>query len=697
MKLTPSNTLLSASIATALVSQLTAQTAEEELVELATSTVIGEASSIGLNPITSFKTGTALIDIPQSASIVTAEEFTSQGLESIGEIVDYTPGVNNSQGEGHRDAVVFRGVRSTADFFVDGVRDDVQYYRPLYNVEQVEFLRGPNALFFGRGGTGGVINRVYKKPIFDEEFTDYTAKVNSFGGFTQEFDYNTSVTDRVAFRLNVAYDKLENHRDFFYGDQLGFNPSLTYKFNDDTSIRFSFEHINHERFIDRGIPTGDNGKPVRALDGIVFGDRNLNFSTLDANIATITLDHQFNDNWKGSVTASYGKYDKLYQNFYASDYDQSTDIVTIDGYRDTTERDRFQLSGDLVGEFSTGSIDHKLVLGSEFIHTSNDNDRYNANFSPDENSDSDTEQFFASNFSLSNGVGTNINGTTVVNDFNTSLADDTQATVNVYSFFIQDEIAVTSWFDVILGARFDSFDIDVNGTSTGSETDNNISPRLGFVAKPNERLSLYASYSETFLPSSGNQFANAGDRFDPDTFESLEAGLKWDVKDNLFLTLAAFKTDQSFTTDLDGDGRQDRQESEVSGFEAQLKGNITDQWFITTGYTYLDSKTPSGDTTRDTPEHAFSIWNKYQVNDKLDLGLGLTYQDESLTGNGSSSRLPSYVRVDAGASYQLNQDCKLSLHIENLFDTNYSPTSHSTHQTTVGAPINATFAVKYRF
>ena len=99
--------------------------------------------------VTALKTPVAVIDVPQTVSIFTDEDIKKQGFRQIGDIVRYTPGVNTSQGEGHRDAVVFRGVRSTADFFLDGLRDDVQYYRSLYNVEQVEVLKGPNALLFG--------------------------------------------------------------------------------------------------------------------------------------------------------------------------------------------------------------------------------------------------------------------------------------------------------------------------------------------------------------------------------------------------------------------------------------------------------------------------------------------------------------------------------------------------------------------
>ncbi|MFK7842824.1 MAG: TonB-dependent receptor plug domain-containing protein, partial [Sphingorhabdus sp.] len=133
------------------------------------------------NQINAVKTPTPIIDVPQSLSITTADEIKQRGFTSIGQIIDYTPGVNNTQGEGHRDAVVFRGVRSTADFYIDGVRDDVQYYRGLYNLEQVEILRGPNALLFGRGGTGGILNRVTKKGTIGETFGGGQVAIDTFG------------------------------------------------------------------------------------------------------------------------------------------------------------------------------------------------------------------------------------------------------------------------------------------------------------------------------------------------------------------------------------------------------------------------------------------------------------------------------------------------------------------------------------
>ncbi|MEO0643769.1 MAG: TonB-dependent receptor plug domain-containing protein, partial [Pseudomonadota bacterium] len=152
--------------------------------------------------INALRTPTQIIDVPQSLTIITQDEILDRGWDSIAQIIDYTPGVNTSQGEGHRDAVVFRGVRSTADFFIDGVRDDVQYYRSLYNLQKVEILRGPNALLFGRGGTGGILNRVTKKGVIGEVFASGLASIDTFGAYTIQADINAAVGDNVALRLN---------------------------------------------------------------------------------------------------------------------------------------------------------------------------------------------------------------------------------------------------------------------------------------------------------------------------------------------------------------------------------------------------------------------------------------------------------------------------------------------------------------
>ena len=206
--------------------------------------VVVKGNVLYTDQVNALKTPVPVLDVPQSVSIITDEDIRKQGFREISDIVRYIPGVNTSQGEGHRDAVVFRGVRSTADFYMDGVRDDVQYYRSLYNLEQVEVLRGPNALLFGRGGTGGIINRVTKKAVVGEDFGSVDVGTDTFGSLDLAFDYNVSGTDDSAFRINVHTDSLANHRDFYDGERTGINPIMKFVMSDDTTLDpVSYTHL----------------------------------------------------------------------------------------------------------------------------------------------------------------------------------------------------------------------------------------------------------------------------------------------------------------------------------------------------------------------------------------------------------------------------------------------------------------------
>ena len=670
-----------------------------------------------VDQVNALKSPTPIIDVPQSLSIITADQITNQGFDSIGDIINYIPGVTNSQGEGHRDAVVFRGVRSTADFFVDGVRDDVQYFRSLYNVEQVEILRGANALLFGRGGTGGLVNRVTKKGDLGEQFTGYKAYVDTFGALGAEIDSNFVTSDKSAFRLNAMYESLNNHRDFFDGDRIAINPTVRFELSPSTILDVSYEYVDNDRFIDRGIPTGADGRPVEALQDITFGDPELNTAEFKAHIFRGSLTKSFSDTLKGVFNITYGDYDKLYQNFYAQNYDPATNIVTLDGYVDTTQRKSLNLSGNLIGEFETGRIGHTLVTGVEYRDTSNDNDRFNPVFST---SGGDREDFLAVQpIALSNGVGTTAAGDPVTLDFSDP-NDITAADVSVFSAFIQDEIAISDKFDIVLGARFDSFDItsvDLNAdpTVTRSRKDEEISPRLGLIYKPKENISIYGSYSESFLPRSGGQFASvssASELLEPDIYESLEAGLKWDFAQGLSFTAAYFQNEQTIDAAPDGSPEDlERRGLEIDGFELQIEGQISERLYVRAGYANLSGKTDDGrELPRELPENTFSIWSNYQVTDKFGLGLGATYQDEAfisdfdlpVQGQTSGNRtthptLPSFTRIDAAAYYDVHEDLRLQVNIENLTDTTYFPTSHSTHQATVGAPLSARFTVSGRF
>ena len=667
------------------------------------------------NQVNSLRSPTPIIDVPQSLSILSSEQIALQGLTSVSDIINYTPGVNTSQGEGHRDAVVFRGVRSTADFYVDGARDDVQYFRPLYNLEQVEILRGPNALMFGRGGTGGILNRVTKKGVVGEQFTDYTIGAGTFGDLGFAIDSNLAINDRTAFRINAAYESLENHRDSFDGDRFGVNPTARFQLSPSTILDVSYEYIDHERFIDRGIVSGDDGRPVEAFEDIIFADPDLSTTELDAHVIRAAVQHKFSDNLKGNFSAFYGDYDKLYQNIFPSDFDQTTNVVELDGYVDTTERENFVLSANFIGEFGTGGINHTVVTGVEYIDTSSDQDRFNAQF---DTSMDDMETFVVNRpIALNGGVGVNAAGDITTINFS-QLNDDTEVDIDVISLFLQDEIEIMRNLDLVLGLRYDEFEIDVfnvealidgepDDVINRSRTDQQVSPRAGLIYKPRENISIYASYSESFLPRSGEQFAdiNGDDNvLDPNESTNLEAGVKWDPNPSVSFTASVFEIENSSPQVADADpDTLDIIDEEITGLEVQLQGQINDAWLLTAGYSYLtgDDVDEFGNDTglrpRELPKNTFSVWNSFQATSQFGIGIGLTYQDESFADNGNTVTLPSFTRLDLSAHFDVNEKLRVQLNIENFTDQLYFPNAHTTNNITVGESINARLSVTGRF
>jgi catecholate siderophore receptor len=650
------------------------------------------------------KSSAALKDIPRSISVISAEQIKAQGLKSIGDVIDYTPGVINSQGEGHRDAPVIRGVRTTQDLYRDGIRDDVQYYRPLYNVESVEVLRGPDALTSGFGGAYGMINRVTKEGLIGEDFTEISGSVDSFGEFGIQLDRNVQIDENTAFRLNMFGEDLANHRDFYYGNSFGANPTLKYDLGNGSIVDLSYEYLNQERFIDRGIPTGADGYPVKSFKDIVFGDPTENYSTHEAHILKAIYEHKLSESFKGRFTAAYSDHDKLYQNFYASDYNSSANTVTLDGYVDTTQRKTATFQYELIGELETGSFLHNWIAGLEYLDVSNDNDRFHAHWLPNTaGSSSDTEDFaIARPLALNGGIGTTTTGTTVTNYYtgpDRNQSDETFADVKVLSFYLNDEIALTDSLDLILGARFDKMDVDVSGGGPVSDSDDTISPKVGFVFDVSDAISVYASYSETFTPKAKDQYAKLeknAEKTDPDTFENTEFGLRYDLPVGLSLSAAYFEVEKNAPTYVDV-LTTTMSTSEISGFEFQLSGNLTSRWFISAGYTNLDAHNSEGKRLKETPEDVFSIWNNFLVSDRLAVNLGIINQGESHITDGSDEKLPSYTRVDAGASYALSENTSIQLNIENLTDELYFPHAHGDHQASVGAPINAMLSITSKF
>lgn len=713
----------SAASVAALLGVLYAAPANAETID----EIIVEGRYLSIDKLNAVKTPTPLIDIPQSLTIISSEQIEQQAFTNIGDITRYTPGISISQGEGHRDAIIIRGNQTTADFFLDGLRDDVQYYRPLYNLEQIEILRGANALLFGRGGVGGIVNRVTKRPELGEQFVGYVGSVDTFGAYYVAGDVNYALGENAGFRLNAYYEGLNNHRDFFDGNRYGINPTFSFMATPDTEILFSYEYLNDDRVVDRGVPSqnvdGGPNIPLEGFDNTFFGSPEENFTTLEAHIIRGRVDHTFSDFLRGNATIQYADYDKAYQNLYPSEEVFLTNgtfpEVELDGYRDTTDRQNLIIQGNIVSEFQTGSLNHTILFGAEFGDQETANTRLDNVF--DNNGSgvlgdtvdgvSDDDQFFINPF------------TDPLNIPLFGFIDESrnrESNVQFVSVYVQDQIELTDWLTVVGGVRYDRFDIDVfdfieenDGDAQGgafSRVDERWTPRGGAILKPIENISVYFSYSETFLPRSGDQFLTLNldtESTRPQITKNTELGVKWDIRPDLSVTAAIFDLDRESFTSVDPEDQEQLilvEGAETRGIEVQLTGNVTDWWFVTTGYSYLDGEVQraddsgaDGNRTRQTPENMFSIWNNIQATEQLGFGLGLTYQDSFFVREDNAVEAPSYVRLDAAIYYDVTETLRAQVNLENLTNTDYFPDAHSNDNITTGEPINARFTISGRF
>lgn len=648
------------------------------------------------NSVTATKTDTPLLDVPQSISVVTRERLDDQAQRSMADVLRYVPGTTVGQGEGNRDQITLRGQNTTADFFLDGVRDDVQYYRSLYNIERVEILKGPFALIFGRGGSGGIINRVQKTPSAEALSVGGTASINTFGAWDVAADINAPVSGNAAFRLNANYESLDNHRDFFGGERYAINPYFAVDLGQ-WKLGLSYEYVNDGRVTDRGVPsiattTGQPNRPITGYRDTFFGVPGVNRTGLEAHIVKARLDGELAENLNWSTTVLYGDYDKYYTNVFANGAASGqTGTVVLSSYTDPTQRQNFIAQSNLVWDVNLGSIGNTILLGLEYGDQDSANQRRNGTLS-------------SSTLNLANIVYPTVT-------FG-ALARDTVSNVQFFSAYAQDQISFGEHIDVVVGLRYDRFEIkgtDLVGTPRPfARTDEKVSPRIGLILKPRENISIYGSYSQSFLPRSGDQFltmTTSQQNLAPEKFTNYELGAKWDIRPDLNVTLALFQLDRTNATTPDPNNVTatiNIGETRTKGIELALTGRITPKWQISGGYTYQDAQLRGNGFVRlaQVPKHQFALWNRYDFNRSVGAGLGVVHQSSQFAAirtAANTTRLPGFTRVDAALFFKASERLELQLNVENLLDEEYFSDAHNNNNITPGAPINARFTARVKF
>ena len=651
---------------------------------------------VASNSVTATKTDTPLLDIPQTINVVTREQLDDQALRSLAEVLRYVPGTTVGQGEGNRDQITLRGQNTTADFFIDGVRDDVQYYRGLYNIDRVEILKGPYALIFGRGGGGGIINRVQKSPIAKEVFYAGQASINSFGAYDFSADLNAPLGDTTAARLNVVYENLESHRDFVDGERYAWNPYLAVALSPDWKLGLSYEYVHDERVTDRGIPSiattaGQPNRPIRGFRDQFFGIPGVNRTRLEAQIAKVRLDGKLADNLSFTGTMLYGDYDKIYVNVFANGEAKNGEVA-LSSYSDPTARKNFIAQCNLIWDVATGAFDHKILVGLEYGDQQSSNSRINGTLSN-------------SKFNLA----TRAFPTVTFNVPNRNTVSD----VEFFSAYVQDQISIGDHIDVVAGLRYDKFDIQGLDLFPAidrpfARKDDKVSPRFGLIFKPQENVSIYSSYSQSFLPRSGDQFltlSTTQQNLAPEKFTNYEIGAKWDIRPNLNVTLALFQLDRRNATTPDPINPLisiNIGKTRTKGVELSVAGRITPEWQVHGGYSYQDAALAGNDFVRlgQVPKHQASLWNRYDFNDGFAAGVGVIHQSSQFAAirtSPTTTRLPSFTRVDAALFYDASDTVQLQVNVENLFDTAYFSDAHNNNNISTGAPINGRFTVRAKF
>jgi catecholate siderophore receptor len=649
---------------------------------------------------TATKTNTLLRDIPQSITVVTRELIRDQSMQSMADVARYVPGVGVSQGEGNRDALVFRGNRSTGDFFTDGVRDDVQYFRDLYNIERVEVLKGANGMIFGRGGSGGVINRVTKQAGWDP-IREFSFEGGSFDKKRATVDVGHAINDVAAVRFNSMYENSGSYRNGVNLERFGISPTVTLKPSHQTNIILGMEHFQDHRTSDRGIPSL-NGAPVNTSPSTFFGDPRRSKADVTVTSFNALIEHKFNSGFTFRNRTNYAMYDKFYQNVFANSAVNNAGNLDLSAYNDTSTRNNFFNQTDFSYNLNTGPINHTIAVGVEVGRQVTDNIRRNGIFSSS-----------GTNL-LSVPLSSPITSDPIT--FATRAADaDNHSVTRITSVYVQDQMVLLPQLHAIVGVRYDQFQVDFLKRNTNSELktdDGLLSPRLGLIYKPIEAISIYTSYSKAFAPRAAEQLTGltvTTAALAPEKFTNLEAGIKWDILPALAFTTAVYQIDRTNVISVDPNNSALTfltKGQVVQGVEAGLSGQITSAWRVMGGYAYQVGELLStsnittaknGATLAELPRHTFSMWNRYDFTPVWGMGIGVIHRSDMFAALDNTVRAQGFTRVDAAIFARIDRRLRFQVNIENLFDTKYIAAVHNNNNMTPGSPIAVRASVVYNF
>lgn len=595
-------------------------------------------------PQSGTKTDVEWLDVPQAVSVVTKTEIQDRGAVRLVDALDGVAGVNNTLGEGSRDQFVIRGFDALNDMYRDGMRDDgtLQSYRSLANIERVEVVKGPAGALYGRGSAGGIINLVTKRANGDN-FTSVNGSVGSNSQFVGQIDNSMAITDKVNGRINVEYRQADSYVDHVDSNDFFIAPTIRVLPAEGHVIDLDVEYAHQELVPYRGVPS-KNGKPVDVSSSTFFGGTN-DYQESDNIRLAVNYEWQLSNNWIWTNRASYSHIeleqkgtrqgtvtgDKVSQTVNNFGYDPRTTTTVQSELVWETESNQMMIGADY------NQINIDLTLASD--KTLPPKDIYDPVVGP--TPDPGFKPF----------------------------RDNTTTTTGVY---IQD-VYTFGDLSVIGNVRYDSMDLEQQKAGAAKENldDNKMSYRAGLVYRLNDDMSVYASMARSW------QLPYSGIYINPKLAEFFHTDLKevgakaYLLDDALMLNAAIFQIDQEQPqTNVDGDVIN-KIEARHQGIELEARGQFTDKWDISVGYSYLDAEDKeTGKKPNDVSDHLFSLWSTYQLGDNWRLGGGVKYVGDRYAGNDEAVALGDYTTVDLMAAYTTGRH-KIQANAYNVLNEEY--------------------------
>lgn len=640
------------------------RTSASQATTLAAVTV--EAAAVRKTTLSSPKRTAPLEDTPATITVVPGELMTQQGASSLRDVLRNVPSITINAGEGGStpgDNFNVRGFSARSDMFVDGVRDMGGYSRDAFNLEQVEVAEGPASAYTGRGSTGGSINMVTKTPHLDGEHS-----LTGAGGSADQRRVTADLNQPLeplglgssAARLNAMWhDGGVAGLDVVQKEGWGVAPSLAFGLGSPTQLTLSYSHTEQDDIPTYGVQSFDRVPPIDT--DRFFGLRSLDFEHVKADRANARLTHHFG----GSLRLS---------NQLTSGRSKGDRIVTYAALEDGERKPKSHITDDEIvsnqtnisASFMTGALEHDLSAGVDIAHEASRFGHYTISDPPP--------------------AVTDFHNPDPALDYNpivTETPDARRVTANSVGAYAFDTFRLGEEWTLNGGLRWDSYRPHyADSVSQPVASANAVSIQAGVVYKPTHAGSVYAAYSTSFNPSIQNlayESVKSGD-LEPERNRSIEIGSKWMLfKERLLATLALFRTDKSNARTPDPedpevnilDGKQ-----RVQGVEVGASGQLTNEWSLFAGYTYMDGKyLESGDASEvgtellNVPEHAANIWTSFELPWRLQVGGGVRYVDRRLLRG--TTYVPSYHTFDAEADYQVNEHLGLRLNIYNLTDERF--------------------------